>query len=52
MTPEERLNQVRYWPFVEWGFKCAEKGWNLEKTYEEFDKLWANIGAKEIKGHD
>lgn len=25
---------------VEWGFKAHEKGWNLEKTFEEFEKFY------------
>ena len=27
------------WVAIEWGFKAHEKGWNLEKTWEEYNKL-------------
>lgn len=35
---EERI-LTNMWVYVEFGFKCAEKGWNLERTAEEFSKL-------------
>lgn len=27
---------------VEWGFRAAEKGWNLERTLQEFRKVMSD----------